>query len=73
VKAESKQIIEAIISNPKLGYFAVFITTLETWWIEWGNPLISAVSSILGVVLLVILILYHFQNLIKLIRENKAK
>ncbi len=73
MKPETKQIIETIASNPKTSYFAVFITTLETWWIEWGNPLVDAAASILGLVLLIVLIRYHLQNTKKLIKENKAE
>ena len=65
------QITEAIVSSPKTSFFAVAVTNFSNWWIDWGSPIVSAVTSILGLVLLIILIRYHLQNLKRLIRENE--
>ena len=51
-----KEVIDAILSNPKVGYFAYAVTTFEIWWIDWGKPVIDGSASILGVILLIVLI-----------------
>jgi hypothetical protein len=51
-----KQVTEAVLSNPKVGYFVASMTAIETWWIAWGSPLVDAIASILGVILLAVLI-----------------
>lgn len=56
MKEGVKQAAEAVLNNPKVGYFVASITAIETWWIDWGNPLVDAMASILGVVLLIVLI-----------------
>lgn len=66
MKEETKQVTEAILSNPKTSFLVVFMTSLETWWIEWGSPLVDATASILGLVLLIALIRYHLKNSKKL-------
>ena len=66
------KILEEIIANPKTSFLAVATTNFSNWWIDWGSPIISAVSSILSIVLLVVLIRYHLQNTKKLIRENET-
>ena len=62
MKEEARQVIEAILSNPKVGYFVYAITSFELWWIDWGKPLVDATASILGVVLLAVLIRKHWYS-----------
>lgn len=66
MKSELKQIGEHIITNPKTGYFAVFITTVENWWIDWGSPLMSLTTSLASLVLLFVLISFHLKRIKKL-------
>tara|TARA_R110000772_G_scaffold257439_1_gene374267 strand:+ start:3356 stop:3574 length:219 start_codon:yes stop_codon:yes gene_type:complete len=62
VKESVKQLAEVVTSNPKIGLFVATMTTIETWWIDWGNPLVDACASILGVVLLIVLIRKHWYS-----------
>lgn len=65
------EITEAVISNPKTSYFAIAITNFSNWWVEWGNPLISAATSIGGLILTIVLIRYHLQKTKELLNKNK--
>ena len=71
MKETARHIGEAIASNPKTSMMVVAMTNLSNWWVEWGSPLVSFTTSILGLVLLIVLIRYHWENTKKLIRENK--
>ncbi len=62
MKQEIKEIAEVITNNPKVGYLVATLTGIETWWVNWGNPLVDAVASILGVILLVVLIRKHWNT-----------
>ncbi len=62
MKEEAKQVVEAILNNPKVGYFVYAITSFEIWWIDWGKPLTDALASILGVILLAVLIRKHWYS-----------
>ena len=74
MKEETRQIGEAIASHPKTAYAVIMLTNISAWWVEWVDPLVDAVTSVLGVVLVSVLIRYHWQNTKKLkkeINENK--
>ena len=62
MKEEAKQVVEAILNNPKVGYFVYAITSFEIWWIDWGKPLTDALASILGVILLAVLKRKHWYS-----------
>ncbi len=63
---------EAVISNPKTSFLAIAITNFSNWWIEWGNPLISAATSICGLVLTIVLIRYHIQKTKELLEKSPS-
>jgi hypothetical protein len=51
-----KEVVEIALVNPKVAYLLATMTAVETWWLDWGSPLIDASASILGVVLLIVMI-----------------
>lgn len=65
------RIVDEIVNNPRTSIATVVTTNFSNWWLEWGSPVVSAMASVLGVILLVVLIRYHLENLRRLIRENK--
>jgi len=71
MKEEARQVTEAVLSNPKTSILAVLFTSFETWWVKWGSPFVDAVTSILGLILLIALIRYHLKNYKKLDLEIK--
>lgn len=68
-----REIIETVISDPKTSYFAVFLTNVSNWWVDWGSPIVDAAASLLGIILLVVLIRYHLQKTKELLKSNKNK
>ena len=70
MKDELKQAAEAIATHPKTSIFVAGAANFNAWWMNWGEPIINAATSVLGVVLLVIMIMYHWQNMKKIKREN---
>lgn len=46
---------------------------ISEWYVDWGSPLISALTSVLGLVMLVILIRYHLLNTKKVQNEIKEQ
>ncbi len=71
MKEELRQTAEAIASHPKTAVAVAAASNFNTWWLDWGSPIVDAITSILGVVLITVLIRYHWQNTKKVIKESK--
>jgi len=58
MKEEAKQLIETISSHPKvsMGITAMFTSNV---WLDYGEPIIKALTSLLGITVLVLLIIKH--------------
>lgn len=58
MKEEAKQIIESIASHPKvaMGITAMFTSNV---WLDYGEPIIKGLTSILGLGVLGLLIIKH--------------
>jgi hypothetical protein len=69
MKEEAKQIGEAIASHPKTS--AVIAASPIYAWINNLNPILDFVATIAGIVLVGVLIRYHWQNTKKIMKENK--
>ncbi len=69
MKEEVKQIAEAVATHPKTSLLIVALTNISTWWVEWVDPVVDAGTSLLGLILVCVLIRYHWQNTKKLKRE----
>ena len=66
----TKETAQAILSNPKVATVVTASSMYQTWWIEWGSPVLDAVATIGGVILVSIMIALQWQNLKKALREN---
>ena len=73
MKEEIKHVVEAVGTHPKTSYLVVFMTNISNWWVDWGSPAVDAITSILGLVLVTVLIRYHWQNTKKLTQDLKGK
>ena len=64
MKEEVKQVIETIASHPKvsMGITAMFTSNV---WMDYGEPIIKALTSFLGVTVLVLLIIKHILDIKK--------
>ena len=58
MKEEAKQLIETISSHSKvsMGITAMFTSNV---WLDYGEPIIKALTSLLGITVLVLLIIKH--------------
>jgi len=58
MKEEAKQLIETVGSHPKvsMGITAMFTSNV---WLDYGEPIIKALTSFLGLTVLVLLIIKH--------------
>lgn len=71
MKDEINHGITAIASHPKTAIAVAGAANFNSWWLDWGSPVVDAATSILGVVLVAVLIRYHWQNTKKLMKENE--
>lgn len=57
-----KQTVEAVVNHPKV---AVGITAMFTSnvWLDYGEPLIKALTSFLGLTVLILLIIKHILDI----------
>ena len=67
----AKHAADAALQNPSLAWAVIPITWIQTWWIDWGSSLMDALTSFLGVVMLLILIRLHLYKTKNIIEENK--
>ena len=65
-----KDIVQEIVTHPKTSWLTVAMTSFSNWWVDWGSPLVDALASISGLILVLVLIRYHWQNTKKIMRDN---
>ena len=66
-----KHLAEAAASSPSTAWFVLPIVWLQAWWYEWASALTDALTSFLGLVLLVVLIRFHLHKTNNLIQQTK--
>lgn len=59
MKEEAKQIAEAVASHPKTATAVVALSNVNVWWLDYGEPIVKALTGILGLVVIALLILKH--------------
>lgn len=64
MKEEIKQVAEAVASHPKttLAITAVFTSNV---WVDYGEPIIKGLTSIIGLAVITMLAIKHFLDLKK--------
>ena len=69
MKEELKQTIETIVSHPKVsvGITAIFTSNV---WLDYGEPIIKALTSFLGLVVIVLIII---KNVLDIKKEHFTK
>ena len=73
MKDEIIKVAEAVGTHPKTAAIIVGATGFNRWMVDWGTPMMDFVTWGLGVTLVCVLIRYHWQNTIKLKKENENK
>ena len=60
-----KQTIEAIASHPKVSVAVAAVANGNVWWLDYGEPIVKATTSFLGVAVLVLIIVKHVLDIKK--------
>lgn len=71
MKDEIKHAVEAVASHPKTS--AVIAASPIYAVINTLNPVMDFLATLLGIVLVSVLIRYHWQNTKKIMKENNEK
>lgn len=67
---QTKEIIDTILLNPKIGYSAALLNQVSISWNDWGSLLVDVISSFAGFVLVCLLI---WRNVLSLKKEILSK
>tara|TARA_R110000782_G_scaffold139012_1_gene231494 strand:+ start:30 stop:248 length:219 start_codon:yes stop_codon:yes gene_type:complete len=59
MKEEASQLIETIASHPKTALAVAAVSNANVWWLDYGEPAIKGLTSVLGLVILSLLIVKH--------------
>ena len=69
-----KHLAETAASSPSTAWFMLPLVYFQAWWYEWASALTDALTSFLGLVLLIVLIRFHLHKTSNLIQQtNKMK
>ena len=63
--------VAVVATHPKTAIVVAGATGFNRWWTEWGTPVFDVITSVLSVILVCVLISYHWHNTKKVKRENK--
>jgi len=66
-----KQVSEAVVTHPKTGIAVIATVKANNWWADWGSEIIDQLTSIAGLILVIVLIFYHLYKTIKIKREGE--
>jgi len=68
----TKQAVETIASNPKVTTLLTAAVTSNVW-LDYGEPMVKIVTSLLGVTVLVLLVIKHILDIKKEHFSHKDK
>ena len=63
--------IQEILTNPKVTTAVVASTATQSWWLDWGLPLIEDLTKVGSFILVIIMILLQLQKYMQTRRKNK--
>ena len=72
IKHAAVAVNHAVTHSPVSAWWGVFITYIQTTWLEWGSVTADIVSWILGTSLTVVLLANHSITLYKSIKNNES-
>jgi len=83
MREETKHVIQEVtnqvMTSPKTALATVFGVNFNAWYVEYGSPLLSFLTSIGGLVMIAVLVRYHLTNTKKIqmeiekqVKENLA-
>lgn len=59
MREEIKHLTEVVASHPKTAVAVAAISNANVWWFDYGEPIVKALTSILGLVVLFLLVVKH--------------
>lgn len=83
MKEETKHVIQEVtnqvMTSPKTALATVFGVNFNAWYVEYGSPMLSFLTSIGGLIMIFVLVRYHLTNTKKIqmeierqVKENLA-
>lgn len=66
-----KHAAESISHSPSTAWFMIPLAYLQAWWVQWGSEVTDALTSFLGLVLLIVLIRFHLHKTNQIIKQNR--
>ncbi len=71
--SELKTNAAQVVASTKTAFWVTISAYISEWYVDWGSPLISALTSIAGLIMIIILIRYHLINTKKIQLELKKQ
>ena len=83
MREETKHVIQEVtnqvMTSPKTALATVFGVNFNAWYVEYGSPMLSFLTSIGGLIMIFVLVRYHLTNTKKIqmeierqVKENLA-
>lgn len=73
IKHAVSAVNHAVAHSPAAGWFAVFITYIQTVWLDWGSVAAEMVSFFIGTLLALVLLANHSITLYKSLTKKDDK
>jgi len=70
MKESVKEITEAVANNPKLS-LAVTTALTSNVWVDWGMPIVQGVTSIFGMIVVILLAIKHGNDVKNILKDEK--
>lgn len=71
MKEEIKQTAEIIASHPKTAVAVTGLANLNVYWLDYGEPIVKALTSIVGLIVIILLAVKHFLDIKKHVSKDK--
>lgn len=71
MKEEIKQTAEVIASHPKTAVAVTGLANAHVYWIDYGEPIVKALTSVIGLVVIILLAIKHFLDIKQHVSKKK--
>lgn len=69
IKSAAGEMIHQVGTSPKTALAAMFGVNFNAWYVEYGSPILSFLTSIAGLIMIAVLVRYHLMNTKKIQME----
>ena len=70
MKEEIKQAVEAAASHPKTAVAVTGLANAHIYWVDYGEPIVKALTSIVFLVVSILLAIKHFLDIKKHVSDK---